>query len=79
MKGLLGARRPTQTQSTCLYYCHGNEASKYGRPPYSMQQFALLFTLLESSAVSLSWKPAVMRAQQLQADDDGAYFFIEQY
>ena len=23
-----GAKRPTPTQSTCLYYCHGNEASK---------------------------------------------------
>ena len=23
-----GAQRPTPTQSTCLYYCHDNEASK---------------------------------------------------
>jgi hypothetical protein len=23
-----GAKRPTPTQLTCLYYCHGNEASK---------------------------------------------------
>ncbi len=27
-----GARRPTPTQSTCLEYCHGNEASKCGSP-----------------------------------------------
>ena len=28
-----GSMAPTPTQSTCLYYCHGNEASKwkYGR------------------------------------------------
>ena len=24
-----GAKRPTPTQSTCLYYCHDNEANKW--------------------------------------------------
>ena len=28
MHATTGAWRPTPTQSTCLYYCHGNEASK---------------------------------------------------
>ena len=34
-----GAWRPTPTQSTCLYYCHGNEASKCVKAAAALQGF----------------------------------------
>ncbi len=35
-----GAKRPTPTQSTCLYYYHDNEASKCVRSAYKKTRLA---------------------------------------